>query len=63
MSLTSDVLPCFISQPFFIFNRSSVGKSTLSSELGEYRKDKSNPQPSGSPRIYNHSGFGYFINK
>lgn len=46
-----------------MFNRSSDGKSTLSSELGEYRKDKSNPQPSGSPRTFIHTIFGYILIK
>jgi hypothetical protein len=44
-----------------MFNKSSVGKSTLSSELGEYRKDKSNPQPSGSPRTFLYLTFDYIL--
>lgn len=44
--------PCFINQPFLIFSKSSAGRSTLSSEVGEYLLPEiSNPQPSGSPLI------------
>lgn len=42
--------PCFINQPFLMFNKSSAGRSTLSSEVGEYRMpEMSRPHPSGSP--------------
>jgi len=44
--------PCFINQPFLIFSKSSAGRSTLSSEVGEYLMPEiSRPQPSGSPLI------------
>lgn len=46
-----------------MFNKSSVGKSTLNSELGEYRNDKSNPHPSGSPRTFKRLVLSYNRNK
>lgn len=49
---------CFISQPFLMFSKSSAGRSTRNSEVGEYLiPEMSRPQPSGSPRICTRDAF------